>query len=431
MRMCTRFRTHFLLMLSLFMVWTTKTEASVLYSDLPPDCQCQPIHDWSKAMIPDNKIFSVHSLDDFRKAPLDTEGINCWINDTVLQKKHLETLQRLRKLKWLRIAGDRLSFAPGSTSPLCKITSLQHLSLSGITEKNSNSLLEPISHLASLRSIELGPVSNESLANLKNCSQLEGLMLWNVDNLTDKGLESLAKMRKLKFLTIEGGKITGNGIKFITQCTELKTLELGRNPELGDELAQYICQLKSLCRLDLRDTQVGDATLREIAQLPSLLSLGLGRTKVSDAGVRSLPALTQLLELNLYGTNISDAAVADISQCHQLESLYLGDTKLTQNCWNNLETLTRLQSLDVPKTIFTEQSIAHITKLRRLIYFESENLGQKERDYNLERHLESALPGLSINRLGMRCVLWSDVHFERRDKRLREAGVLQENQPAK
>lgn len=429
-KMRTYFNLPFLALFSLFVVSTLNTEASVLYPDLPADCMCQPIHDWSKAMIPDNKIFSVFFLDDFQKAPLDTEGIDCWIDNAVLEKKHLETLQRLPKLKWLRISGTGLSLAPDATIPLQKIKSLEHLSLSETTEKNSDSLLEPISHLANLRSIELGPVSDQSLVSLKNCTQLEGLMLWNVDNLTDKGLENLPKMPKLKFLTIEGGKITGNGLKFITQCIELKTLELGRNPKLGDELAPFLRGLKSLCRLDLMDTRVGDTTAREIAQLPTLLSLGLGRTKVSDAGAKCLLALKQLIELQLFGTNISDAAVVDISKCQQLERLDLDDTRLTQNCWSSLETLTRLKFLRVPKTIFTEQSIPHIAKLRRLIDFEGKNFGDKEIDYKLEGRLESALPGLSINKSGWR-VHWRRAHFERRDKRLREAGALQENEPAR
>jgi len=419
-----------LLLLCIALTSENFCEASALHPDLPPDCECQPIHDWSISQIPQKKLFQVHNVEDFRKAPADTEGIEFWTSDknAVLESKHLEPLKHLSNLKLLKIDGF-VSVRSGATRPLCKIETLEHLSLPTRC-KNLNLLLEPVSALKNLRSIELGDVTDEALAHLRPCTKLEGLMLWQASKVTDKGLENLAAMRHLKYVTIAGTRITGNGIRFISQNADLRTLELGSNSELGNELAQYIGNFKNLCYLDLMDTQVGDPTMVEIAKVPSLLVLGLGRTKVGDNGARSLPALEQLVELRLFGTNVSDVGISSVSQCRRLESLNLGETNLTEKSWESIETLTRLKFLEVPKSIFTEQALSHMAKLRSLVDFQSGNSGLTDRNIDLETHLENTLPGLSINMLGMSCVRWSKAHFERRDKRLREAGVLNEIEPA-
>ena len=373
------------------MVSTAFCEASPLYPDVPAECQCQPIHDWATAQIRREKLFYVYNWEDLQKIPKDTEGIELRLYDegSFVEKKHLERLQHLPNLKLLRIARNPL--APDSTASLRKMTALEHLELP--TGKDCGSLFETLASLKNLRSIELGSVTDKALAHMKACTKLEGIMLWQAPNVTDKGMENLAAMHKLKYLTVVGTGITGKGIRFITHCPDLKSLDLSSNTKLGDEVAPYIGRCKNLCHLELMDTQISDPTLLEIGKLKSLLFLGLGRTKVGDACANSFPALRQLVQLALVGTNISDSAVAAVSQCDRLESLDSADTKLTENCWKNIETLTCLKFLEVPKCIFTEESIPHIAKLRRLIDFESKNIGEVERNLSLEVRLESALPG--------------------------------------
>ena len=84
------------------------------------------------------------------------------------------------------------------------------------------------------------------------------------------------------------------------------------NADVTDKTLEYIRGMSRLRELDLSDTQITDAGLAVIGQLESLESLRLRGTQITDEGFRAhLLNHPKLRQLNLQGTSVTPAAVSD------------------------------------------------------------------------------------------------------------------------
>jgi hypothetical protein len=113
------------------------------------------------------------------------------------------------------------------------------------------------------------PIRDDDLAVLKRYPSVRGLDL-QLLAITDKGLAHVAALGDLERLRVY-------------KCFKLKD---------GDFAA--LAKLKKLRSLSLSATEIGDAGLKALCSLPDLEYLNIGDTRVTDAGLAELKTLPKL-----------------------------------------------------------------------------------------------------------------------------------------
>jgi len=103
--------------------------------------------------------------------------------------------------------------------------------------------------------------------------------------MTDLGLATLMKLKKLRRLDVSGAKLTPAGIKVLQSLPQLERLSLWNCTALDDSAAELLAGVPSLSNLDVSYTAIGDSGLKFLAKLPHLQTLYLTDTKVTPAAV--------------------------------------------------------------------------------------------------------------------------------------------------
>ena len=108
-----------------------------------------------------------------------------------------------------------------------EMTSLQRLSLSRC--HISDAVLAHLSHLTSLRSLDVGlcnKLTDSGIVHLKRLLSLEELYL-SFSGITDMALSHLSVLKRLKILDVHNcNNITDTGMFYITSFTKLKEINL-------------------------------------------------------------------------------------------------------------------------------------------------------------------------------------------------------------
>jgi hypothetical protein len=192
-----------------------------------------------------------------------------------------------------------------------------------------------------------GQASDAGLRGLAGLTDLEVLMVWDADEITDGGVAHLAGLTKLRSLHFSPGRL-GDGSLAV----------FGRLPGLGE--------------LSLQGNAFSDNGLKHLGGLKQLRSLWLGRSRrpITDAGARHLAGLTALEQLDLQGAQLSDAGVAALAELKQLHTLLLngaaGESTLTDASVAHLLGMTRLRQLWLQNTGLTEAGVRRLLALPAL-----------------------------------------------------------------
>ena len=94
---------------------------------------------------------------------------------------------------------------------------------------------------------------------------------------------------------------------------------------------------------------ISDAGLKHIEGLKRLETLVLSDTGISDTGLQSLKGLTELRYLGLEGTRITGEGLENLQGLTRLRGLDLRRTRLTKVGVTRIARLSRLESLTAPK----------------------------------------------------------------------------------
>jgi len=156
-------------------------------------------------------------------------------------------------------------------------------------------------------------VTNEHLATFAGTPSVERLVIENQEQVTDRGLLHIAKLKQLQSIVLRGTGIEGHGLRHLTSLRELKGLNLAKLP-LSDEDILPLKSLENLEYLNLGHTQISDKSLSTIASLDSLSKLYLNNTEISDGGLERLYGLTHLKILVLYQTNVTEKGCKKIKR---------------------------------------------------------------------------------------------------------------------
>jgi hypothetical protein len=142
------------------------------------------------------------------------------------------------------------------------------------------------------------------------------------------------------------------GLERLTHVPELVTarMELRNLAQVTDAGLQFIARLRGLSSLDLSDSRVTDRGLFQLRSMTALKDLWLANTRVTGEGLVHLAALPVLKELSVRGCSLTKEGFRSLEKLVSLELLDLSGTNTTVDDLEHLERLTQLKSLHLART---------------------------------------------------------------------------------
>lgn len=123
--------------------------------------------------------------------------------------------------------------------------------------------------------------------------------------------KSLARLPHLRFLKLQGSRVTDEGLASLAGLRRLEALNCN-GATLTDAGMEHIAGMPRLWQLMLSDTQVSDHGMAHLMALSRLRWLAVERTQVSEAGIKRLQLAVPSCGAVVYSPSASaDALVAD------------------------------------------------------------------------------------------------------------------------
>jgi len=370
------------------------------------------------------------------------------LGNTRLGDKGMAALEKLKSLRHLSLSG-RVE-GPG-LSVLTGFPMLQSLQISDLARVAGRSSLEPVWQIKGLRRLKVrcgGYMTDRDFEGIEQLQELEEL--WLPASVTDKTIERLALLPKLKKLTVPGRGITAAGFRVLARLPELQYLNLSaatlqagdmeplatttglRSLALGegadDTAMQCVVAMPMLEELDLRYAQVTDKGLQQVSRCRKLRHLRLG-PGTTDRGLREVAKLA-LHSLDVQGAEITGSALELVVptqvRCLRLEYIsdecaaalrrlehlrYLKVRGITDRAIKQLPALSGLLVLDLSQTSVTDAAatdLARLSSLHHLVLCDTRMTPQGV------AALRRSLPRTSVHvKVQPRVAAWLDEAWEK------------------
>lgn len=150
--------------------------------------------------------------------------------------------------------------------------------------------MESLKFVPKLRTLKhvSDPISDDGLAQLRHVPELEELWLNGCRNITDAGLVHVGNLKHLRYLDLSSTKIGDAGVAHLRHLSNLEHLDLMHYTKITNAGLAHLVGLNKLEYLRISFTKVGDRGLVHLEKLNGLKKLVLGRTKVSENGIARL-----------------------------------------------------------------------------------------------------------------------------------------------
>ena len=154
--------------------------------------------------------------------------------------------------------------------------------------------------------------SNDSLVYLEPLGNLEQLLIGS--NVGDVGVSHLRELKNLRHfeVSISGNpnwNITDESLAILGRLLNMEVLRLYRCTRISDRGIELLTGLVKLKELTLNGTGITDRGLRSLSAFTKLETLGLAATAISDEGVETLikllPYLPALKTIIIFNSKIS------------------------------------------------------------------------------------------------------------------------------
>jgi Leucine-rich repeat (LRR) protein len=256
------------------------------------------------------------------------------LNGTQITDKGLAYLKGCKDLSFVRVRGTKVTpegvAAFAKAQPQCKI-------------EWDGPTIEPTLILSSDRTaaewvLGLGGTVqiNGVEKDLRTADELpaEHFVLTSVDlrkneHVTDESLANLKDCRHLWSLQLDGTGVRADGLRHLAGC-------------------------KSLMSLFLNATGVGNAELAVIKDFTNLTALFLNDAVVTDDGLAQLKDWTRLWQIGLYGAPVSEKGIAHLRGCKNMYMFNLTGTKVTDAVFETMKDFRWLCHLHASRTAVTQ-----------------------------------------------------------------------------
>lgn len=135
--------------------------------------------------------------------------------------------------------------------------------------------------MSALERLDLGAnisLDDEGLKHLRTLTSLDMLRLWDT-KVTDKGLEVVESLPRLRWLYLSGTAISGSGLSHLKKVPLLRGLDL-RATQITDASLKQLKTQQNLEWIDLSDTQINGKGLSHLSQLPRLKRIHIRHTQI-------------------------------------------------------------------------------------------------------------------------------------------------------
>jgi hypothetical protein len=259
-----------------------------------------------------------------------------------------------------------------------------------LTDRDWDAIVDAMreQHITGLESH--GLMTDAALARIADLVHVTSLGLEGSRQITDQGLQHLARMPQLERLNLTGVKVTDEGLEVLRRLPNLREFTMTWHRWSSDEGLANLASCQRLERVDVMGSQCGDGAIKALEGKPALHTLQTGRL-VTDGGLSRLeqfPALTrvlldgpftndglatlatfeQLIELDLFwhATQITSAGFAHLTRLPNLESVgadgALSDDTAMQ-CYSQMPALRRLRAQE---TIATDAGFESLSQSKTL-----------------------------------------------------------------
>jgi Leucine-rich repeat (LRR) protein len=286
---------------------------------------------------------------------------------------------------------------PGITNQLTSRIAEQH-NLASLTLKNTlvdDEGIEQLVDLKTLKVIELrvAPlISDRAMESLVKLPKLRAVRLVG-GNITDRGVATLLRAPKLHELDVRNCRnVTKAGIEQIGAKGTVRVLKIG-GPKIDDQTLGIVATMTHLAGLCLDNCDISDAGLKKLDRLsPEDLALH-ECPKVTDRGLEVLANYGNLRQLTLQGVGAKGVSLAKIPHPEKLLVLSLAQSGITDSEVSTLAGMTHLESLNLSQTAITDaavDAIARLTSLKKLTLTQT-HVGDKG-----AQRLRKALPRCAV-----------------------------------
>lgn len=224
---------------------------------------------------------------------------------------------------------------------------------SKITDLGLSRLLSSpsISSLNTLRLHSCKLITNVGLQFLPHAKHLLKLYV-NYTNITDTCIPYIVQCTNLTSLFFKNCSISDSGLVLLTTLTNLNTLDLTQCKQISDHGIQSLAKLHNLSHLYLSFTNVSDSGLSPLSSCSNLRTLFLTNTNVT---IHSVKLFTQCNSLDLSYTPINNSCLPFLTQCTNLN---LASTRIT-DAFPPL-TITHWRTLNLNNTHIADYGIAKL-----------------------------------------------------------------------
>jgi hypothetical protein len=236
--------------------------------------------------------------------------------------------------------------------PLMKLDHLQSLRIEKRLDNGPGdsaiAQLLPLARLPELKSLALHYFSKATDAGLEQLAGLKNLESFSFrGNVPGHAFAKFEGWTNLKSIAFHGNAIDDEGLGYICErFPNLESLNLIHARALTDASAVHLLKLKKLKSIILNGGKMTAAWHGNLSTLPlESLSVSQGNSLPASeaiAGARSIPTLRRFA---MDGKTLSDADLTALAGMTQLESLSLGDIDLSDAQLPQLQAFAHLKSL--------------------------------------------------------------------------------------
>jgi hypothetical protein len=204
-------------------------------------------------------------------------------------------------------------------------------------------------------------LTDAGLASIAKLRNLEVLHLDGNAMMTDEGLKALATLPKLRHLRLTG-PFTDRGVEYLAALPSLKVLWL-ESPKVTEETLGHLAQCESLERLCVPWLdRITDRAMTHLKSMPKLKALGVGDAWNADAGVAALASLTNLEVLALKGgPGLTDKGLTPLANMPKLRALQIYNSRITEQGLAGLAQCKTLDSIEIKSSVtISEQAEASL-----------------------------------------------------------------------
>lgn len=187
--------------------------------------------------------------------------IELHLDSNILSGTGLEVAKTLPRLRKLSVSDNPLT--EKGVLVISQLSQIRNLEIKGVRlSAQSVSYLGQMKNLVKLEMDEC-ELADKSLGNLSSMPSLEELSINNQRQMSDRSIELLRNLPKLRLIDVSKTKVTGRGFELPGRFPQLSIVVLKEN-ELEEDGFKVLGRLKNLKELDLRGSKFKESWLNNL-----------------------------------------------------------------------------------------------------------------------------------------------------------------------